>query len=196
MKPTQKIIAIIICFAMFVACESVDIAVDGNSTATDLVSSDATSHAVSTVIGDGSYILSDGTYSSYQSMLESYASSGSQSWVTSSQYTPSQGGATVEPPISIVPNPDPTDGKIRYSGTRDPFYWPFSETSIWNMPIGSDAILQKANFGDAYSIGVDDEYIIKVPAGSPIVDVYSPSSWSQRWPRARKIGTIQIPADF
>ncbi len=89
------------------------------------------------------------------------------------------------------------DGEYeKYSGTRDPWLWPFAATSIWNMPIGSDAILQKANFQSAYSISIDEEYHVKVPAGSPTVDVYAPSSWQTRWPGNRKLGTMQVPADF
>ena len=88
------------------------------------------------------------------------------------------------------------DGKVRYPGTRDPFYWPFSETSVWNMPIGSNAQLQKANFGDAYSIGVDEEYIVKVPEGSPTVEVKSPSAWNKRWPGNLHQGYMQVPSDF
>ncbi len=29
----------------------------------------------------------------------------------------------------------------QYAGTRDPYYWPFASDSIWNMPIGSGAVL-------------------------------------------------------
>ncbi len=90
-----------------------------------------------------------------------------------------------------------TDGEYeKYSGTRDPWLWPFAATSIWNMPIGSNAILEKANFRSEYCITIDDEYLVKVPAGSPIVEVYSPSSWRQRWPGNKYEGTMQIPADF
>ena len=29
---------------------------------------------------------------------------------------------------------------------RDPFQWPFTSTSIWNMPIGSNSVYQPAGF--------------------------------------------------
>ncbi len=100
-----------------------------------------------------------------------------------------------------------TDSNVqKYSGTRDPFYWPFSEKSIWNMPIGSNAKLKAANFdgmgkdghGNKFAsyISIDEEYIFKVPAGSPIVDVFSPSSWNKRWPGNEILGKMQIPSDF
>ena len=64
------------------------------------------------------------------------------------------------------------------------------------MPIGSGAQLEYANFKSEYCVAIDDEYHVIVPEGSPTVDVYSPSSWRQRWPGSRKLGTMQIPADF
>ncbi len=45
-------------------------------------------------------------------------------------------------------------------------------------------------------MSIDDEYIVKVPAGSPEVDCYSPSSWNQRWPGDKFLGKIQIPSNF
>ena len=64
------------------------------------------------------------------------------------------------------------------------------------MPIGSGAKLEKANFKEEYCISIDDEYLVKVPEGSPTVDVYSPSAWNARWPGQRKLGTMQVPANF
>ena len=88
------------------------------------------------------------------------------------------------------------DSIEKYSGTRDPWLWPFAATSIWNMPIGSDAELEYANFQTSKNVGIDDEYHVIVPEGSPTVEVYTPSSWRTRWPGNRKVGTMQIPADF
>ncbi len=50
------------------------------------------------------------------------------------------------------------------SGTRDKFLWPFSATSIWNMPIGSGAVYVPANIQLASAwkggeITTDDEYL-------------------------------------
>ncbi len=87
-------------------------------------------------------------------------------------------------------------GYEKYSGTRNAWKWPFAATSIWNMPIGSDAKLEKANFKSEYCVSTDDEYHVIVPEGSPVVDVYAPTDWRQRWPGSRKLGTMQIPADF
>ncbi len=62
--------------------------------------------------------------------------------------------------------------------------------------IGSNAKLQKANFKEEYCVSIDDEYLVKVPEGSSTVDVYSPTSWQTRWLGQRKLGTMQVPANF
>lgn len=167
---------------------------DGWMVLTDVVSSDVTSHTA-----PADYESNGVTSSSTESESESLAESDYNSTaVTSSAYSrpspshPDSSQATPSRPY--VSNPD--DGKNRYSGTRDPFYWPFSETSIWNMPIGSNAKLQKADFTDAYSIGVDVEYIVTVPKGSPTVEVKSPSAWNARWPGNLHQGYMQVPSDF
>lgn len=43
---------------------------------------------------------------------------------------------------------------------RDPVKWPFDKNSIWNQPIGSNAIYKKANLGAAARVGVDIGHII------------------------------------
>jgi hypothetical protein len=46
------------------------------------------------------------------------------------------------------------------SGTRDPRQWPFAETSIWNLPIGSGATYAAANLDvDAMRIPTYDELV-------------------------------------
>lgn len=160
------------------------------SESSNIVSSEKTSSAISSQSSTVQSVSSSYD-SSYTCVLSQSNSTQSSSAPTKSPVTSSSVSTA-----SMQSSSYPTDGFSRYSGTRDPFYWPFSETSVWNMPIGSDAKLEKANFKDAYSIGVDDEYIVKVPEGSPTVDVYSPSSWNKRWPGSEKIGTMQVPENF
>jgi len=114
---------------------------------------------------------------------------------TSSAVSSKENSSAVSSSTSSLPTTN-VDGYEKYSGTRNAWLWPFAATSIWNMPIGSGAVLQKANFKEAYCISIDDEYLVKVPAGSPTVDVYAPSGWQTRWPGNRKLGTMQVPADF
>ena len=75
----------------------------------------------------------------------------------------------------------PTEYEI-YPGTRDPWLWPFSRDSIWNMPIGSDAEYVSANLQPSYFFGVDHERHIKLKASDPIREVRAPSQWNKRWP--------------
>jgi hypothetical protein len=61
--------------------------------------------------------------------------------------------------------------------SRDKWLWPFSSTSIWNMPIGATAKyvpahLQKANF-----FGADREYFYKLKDSDPKRQVLSPGSF-------------------
>lgn len=63
---------------------------------------------------------------------------------------------------------------------RDAWKQPFSKYSIWNMPVGSGAVLEKANLQRSYWLGVDKEYFAKAKADDPVVDVYSPSNWAKR----------------
>ena len=50
---------------------------------------------------------------------------------------------------------------------RDPWQWPFAKTSIWNMPIGSEAVYVPANLEPSYSVGVDVQLLLKLDANDP-----------------------------
>lgn len=78
--------------------------------------------------------------------------------------------------------------------SRDPWLWPFSQDSIWNRPIGSDAQYESASLPASYYIGCDIEWHCKTVESDPVVTVYSPSSWSKRWPGDRELGELRIPA--
>lgn len=69
------------------------------------------------------------------------------------------------------------------SGTRDPYKWPFSRYSIWNMPIGSNARYVPANItpvpaGDVWAPmpGIDHEYIF-MDKNAPLTDMAYRSDW-------------------
>ncbi len=182
MKTIIRILAFAICLFLLSACSSSNSS-DGWTAVSDALSS-ASSHTASSgassSIGDVSSLT--------QSEIESLVSSG----VISSE----QASSIIASQASSKPAQNANDGKNRYSGTRDPFSWPFAEDSIWNMPIGSNAKLQKANFRDEDSVGVDVEYIVKVPEGSPTVEIKSPSAWNARWPGNLHQGYMQVPSDF
>jgi hypothetical protein len=82
------------------------------------------------------------------------------------------------------------------AATRDPWEWPFSRDSIWNMPLGADAQYLPANLAPAGHIGCDIEWHIRVNKGDPVYPVLSPSSWGKRWPGDKELGTLQFPEDL
>ncbi len=62
---------------------------------------------------------------------------------------------------------------------RDKFLWPFSSTSPWNMPIGSNAQYVPANIGKASYAAADQEYFYKLQATDALRPVYGPGAWGQ-----------------
>ncbi len=64
--------------------------------------------------------------------------------------------------------------------SRDPWLWPFDQNSIWNLPLGSGAIYQPANLPPGGAIGVDNNLLYRIPAGSPLRQRYDPGSWEKR----------------
>jgi uncharacterized protein YjdB len=91
--------------------------------------------------------------------------------------------------------------------SRDPFLWPFTQTSIWNMPIGSAAVYEPAGLLPVTDfpnqapywrggIAVDDEPIIIASATDPIVSVYNTTDWSYRCNTTSNTGKqIHFPAN-
>jgi hypothetical protein len=63
--------------------------------------------------------------------------------------------------------------------TRDKFFQPFSSTSPWNMPIGSNAQYIAAGINKAGYAGVDEEYFYKLKAHDPYHPIYAPGAWGQ-----------------
>ena len=61
--------------------------------------------------------------------------------------------------------------------TRDPWYRPFTPTSIWNMPIGSGARYVAANMPPT-GIDFSQAFLIRTSGSDPARPLYSPSSWS------------------
>ncbi len=66
--------------------------------------------------------------------------------------------------------------------SRNPWLWPFATNSIWNTPIGSEAVYVHAGL-DQHSdewIDYDFEYHERMLAGDPLVTVYNPGPWDDR----------------
>lgn len=80
--------------------------------------------------------------------------------------------------------------------TRDPLKWPFSQTSIWNMPIGSDARYIPAHIEKAMSAGmtIDEDYIVMSP-DLPLMDIAQNfSGWDKTKDRCPVEGKVLFSA--
>jgi hypothetical protein len=81
-------------------------------------------------------------------------------------------------------------------GTRDPLKWPFAQTSIWNMPIGSKAVYVPAKLQKATGSGLtnDEDYIVLTPE-APLVDIYeNHAGWNPRKDRCVREGKLLFSA--
>ena len=177
-----RIIALLFCLIL-VGCSAESASQISSNTPSSKgdTSSSATSATTSTQASDD--ISSQASTPKSSSALSSKVSSATSSQSASSKY-PNK--ADFNAPA----------GYEKYSGTRDPYYWPFAATSIWNMPIGSDAVLKKAGFETERAVTTDTEYVIQVKASDPVVELYTPNSFKNRWPGNRLLGTMQVPYDF
>jgi len=86
---------------------------------------------------------------------------------------------------------------------RNPYYWPFAQSSIWNTPIGSDAEYVPAGLEPAGARGMTvDEDIIIIRPDAPMVDlVKNTAGWSRDVTRCEAVTgevlyQIPMPEDF
>ena len=79
---------------------------------------------------------------------------------------------------------------------RDKWLWPFSQDSIWNLPIGSDAQYVPANLPKATYASVDNDLLFIIPANSPLRPLYNPGSWTNRCSGTTTYESIPIPDDL
>ncbi|SDW77000.1 fibronectin type III domain-containing protein [Paenibacillus sp. CF384] len=81
---------------------------------------------------------------------------------------------------------------------RDPWLQPFSQTSIWNMPIGSGASYQSfAHFPAASYVSADEEFHLKTSTSDPLRNIYGVPNWTSRCSDTSNAqGTINVPDDF
>jgi hypothetical protein len=79
-----------------------------------------------------------------------------------------------------IPN-TPKACSMRKPKGRDPWLWPFAQTSIWNMPIGSGAKRVAANLpGTRNNLGVDEEHFIRARSSDPQRPVFAGNDWTHR----------------
>jgi hypothetical protein len=99
---------------------------------------------------------------------------------------------------SVSPDPEPAV----LPGTRDAKKWPFSQNSIWNMPIGDSAKYLHANLQQALEQGMTiDEDIIIMKEDAPVTGIYrNNAGWDRNKDRCIVEGELlfsaPIPGDF
>ncbi|MEL7501588.1 MAG: calcium-binding protein [Cyanobacteria bacterium J06554_6] len=62
--------------------------------------------------------------------------------------------------------------------SRDPLVWPFSTGSIWNQPIGSEAVYVDAQLQAAPYLEADIDYFYVLDGDDPLRPVYALGGWS------------------
>jgi hypothetical protein len=82
------------------------------------------------------------------------------------------------------------------NASRDPWLWPFAADSIWNMPIGSNAVYKPAGLQPAKHVGVDTQILLRTTAADPEREVLKSPSFKSR------VGTeplgfrLRVPDDW
>jgi len=81
--------------------------------------------------------------------------------------------------------------------TRDPLKWPFSQHSIWNMPIGDGARYVKADLEQVSNgLSIDEDLIVLTP-DAPMLDIYESSAgWDRNKDRCVADGPLLYKVPF
>ncbi len=87
---------------------------------------------------------------------------------SAAQDDPPAPSPTPAPPVEIEAPPP---------GTRDKRLWPFAADSIWNMPIGNDAVYVQAGIAPASSLSIDEEYLVFPSPSDPLRPFFTNGVW-------------------
>lgn len=91
-------------------------------------------------------------------------------------------------------------GQASTAPLRDPLQQPFASTSIWNMPIGSNAVYVFANISRKSRITADPDIIVLTP-NAPLTEVhFNDAYWSRLKDRCTVNGTtlfiVPVPVNY
>ena len=109
--------------------------------------------------------------------------------------------STPNPTATPRPTPVPTPGPTPPPGTRNKFLWPFASTSIWNMPIGRNAVYVPAHIAapTQQTLTADQDIIIMDPTAPLTLLAHNGAGWGGG-DRCTASGTsltsVPIPTDF
>ena len=118
--------------------------------------------------------------------------------------TPVPPTPTKTPTKTATPVVVPTPTTPPQSGTRDKFKQPFASTSIWNMPIGSNANYAAAGIKDwtAWGVFEEENYIFNNPSAPMTPLRWSGDLWSGGSrcnpdnANSSPVATVPLPANF
>ena len=75
---------------------------------------------------------------------------------------------------------------------RDPWLWPFASDSIWNQPIGSEAVYVPAGFGATQRVDIDEDLLFRCSKAATKQKLFAPKSWEQRAGGTTPVGEVLI----
>ena len=76
---------------------------------------------------------------------------------------------------------------------REPLTWPFSQNSIWNMPIGSQAEYVDAKIDWVKHATADVDYFFVLDANDPLRPVFAPGNWGAGRSAGSEYRNIALP---
>ena len=110
-------------------------------------------------------------------------------------------GSTSTPTATPQPTPVPTPGPTPPPGTRNKYLWPFASTSIWNMPIGRNAVYVPAHIAapTQQTLTSDQDIIIMEPTAPLTLLAHSGAGWgggNRCTASGTSLTSVPIPTDF
>ncbi|WP_126625600.1 hypothetical protein [Dictyobacter alpinus] len=85
---------------------------------------------------------------------------------------------TVVPTMLPKPKTNQVQNVENMPAVRNPLDWPFARDSIWNMPLGSNAMYVDATIGSR-GFGTDIDWFIPTSSSDPLVPTYMPNGFGQ-----------------
>jgi Ca2+-binding RTX toxin-like protein len=79
--------------------------------------------------------------------------------------------------LVIACHTPPSTSQSLAATRRNPLTWPFSVDSIWNMPIGTNAVYKPANIERAGHATADVDYFFVLKEGDPLQPLYAIGNW-------------------
>ena len=70
-------------------------------------------------------------------------------------------------------------GAFDWPAGRRKFTWPFADTTIWNVAIGSLAQYRPLRFQPTQFVGTDDELVFQIKSSDPVRQIYFPAEFGQ-----------------